>query len=203
MVATSGDTGPAAAHASVGKSSLSTWLLFPSGMISEEQRRQMSTILDDNVHTVEVQNCINGSDDLDEIITALFGDAQFKEDVGLSSVNSINWARVMTQTIHYFYAYLQNTPEVGELMNFCVPCGAFGNLCAGSLARKMGLPVGKFIAASNNNGVITKVMSEGVLEKKTVVETYANAIDIAVPMNFGATSILFLMRSPSGSVSCL
>ena len=184
IVATSGDTGPAAAHASVGKSGLSTWLLFPSGMISGEQRRQMSTLSDSQVHTVQVQNCSNGSDDLDEIIASLFAKKQFKEEVGLSSVNSINWARVMTQTVHYFYAYLQNTRRIGEPINFSVPCGAFGNLCAGTLAKRMGLPVGNFIAASNNNGVITKVMSDGVLQKKKVEETHANAIDIAVPMNF-------------------
>lgn len=184
VVATSGDTGPAAAYASVGKESLQTWLLYPRGMISEEQRRQMSCIIEGNIHTVDMAGCSNGSDDLDAIINRLFADKDFVKSVDLSSVNSINWARVMVQTIHYFYGYLKNVDKVGEPVNFSVPAGAFGNLCAGSIAKEMGLPINKFIACSNSNGVLTDVFDEGVLRKKNIVVTYANAIDIAVPMNF-------------------
>lgn len=184
MVATSGDTGPAAAHASIGKSSLSTWLFFPTGLITGEQARQMTTIMAPNVHSVAVDNCKNGSDNLDELIFRCFADDDFREEMQLSSVNSINWARVMTQTVHYFYGYLRHASKVGDPINFAVPCGAFGNMCAGSMARRMGLPVGKMIIATNANLVLSQAMETGLFAKLDIRNTYASAIDISVPMNF-------------------
>jgi threonine synthase len=184
MVATSGDTGPAAAHASVGKTSLSTWLFFPTGLITEEQVRQMTTIMAPNVHPVAVNNCKNGSDDLDGMIASCFADEDFREDMQLSSVNSINWARVMTQTVHYFYGYLRHAEQVGDPVNFAVPCGAFGNMCAGSMARRMGLPVGEMIMANNANVTLSQALNTGVFQKLDIKNTLASAIDISVPMNF-------------------
>jgi len=184
MVATSGDTGPAAAHASIGKTSLSTWLFFPTGLITEEQVRQMTTIMAPNVHPVAVNNCKNGSDDLDELIGACFADAAFREEMQLSSVNSINWARVMTQTVHYFYGYLRHAERVGEPVNFAVPSGAFGNMCAGSMARRMGLPVGEMIMANNANVTLSQALDTGIFQKLDIKNTLASAIDISVPMNF-------------------
>lgn len=184
MVATSGDTGPAAAYASIGKASIATWLFFPTGLITEEQARQMTTIMAPNVHPVAVDNCKNGSDDLDELIARCFADDDFREEMQLSSVNSINWARVMTQIIHYFYGYLQQVEAVGDPVHFSVPCGAFGNMCAGSMARQMGLPVGKMIVANNANITLSEVLKTGVLHKFDIKNTLASAIDIAVPLNF-------------------
>ncbi len=184
MVATSGDTGPAAAHASIGKASLATWLFFPTGLITDEQARQMTTIMAPNVHPVAVNNCTNGSDDLDELIARCFADDDFREEMQLSSVNSINWARVMAQIVHYFYGYLQHAPEVGDPVHFSVPCGAFGNMCAGSMARRMGLPVGKMIVANNANVTLREVLQTGILHKLDIKNTLASAIDIAVPLNF-------------------
>ncbi|MFK8164756.1 MAG: threonine synthase [Lewinella sp.] len=184
MVATSGDTGPAAAHASIGKTSISTWLFFPTGLITEEQVRQMTTIMAPNVHPVTVNNCKNGSDDLDGLIGACFADADFREEMQLSSVNSINWARVMTQTVHYFYGYLRHAERVGDPVNFSVPCGAFGNMCAGSMARRMGLPVGEMIVANNANTTLSEVLTTGTFSKPDIKNTLASAIDISVPMNF-------------------
>ena len=184
MVATSGDTGPAAAHASIGKHSLSTWLFFPTGLITDEQARQMTTIMAPNVHSVAVSNCKNGSDDLDELIFRCFADDDFREEMQLSSVNSINWARVMTQTVHYFYGYLRHAKNIGDQVHFSVPCGAFGNMCAGSMARRMGLPVGKMIVATNVNLVLSQAFQTGVFAKIDIRNTYASAIDISVPMNF-------------------
>jgi threonine synthase len=184
MVATSGDTGPAAAHASIGKTSISTWLFFPTGLITEEQLRQMTTIMAPNVHSVAVNNCKNGSDDLDELIGACFADADFREEMQLSSVNSINWARVMTQTVHYFYGYLRHAERVGDPVNFAVPSGAFGNMCAGSMARRMGLPVGEMIVANNANVTLSQALDTGVFQKLDIKNTLASAIDISVPMNF-------------------
>jgi threonine synthase len=183
MVATSGDTGPAAAHASIGRSSLSTWLFFPTGLITTEQERQMTTIMAPNVHSVTIDNCRNGSDDLDVLIAHCFADDAFREEMQLSSVNSINWARVMTQTVHYFYGYLRHAKEVGDLVNFSVPCGAFGNMCAGSLARRMGLPMGEMIVATNTNLVLSQALETGVFAKIDIKNTLASAIDISIPMN--------------------
>lgn len=184
MVATSGDTGPAAAFATIGKPSLDTWLFFPEGLITIEQVRQMTTIMAPNVHPVSVTGCRNGSDDLDEVIDACFLDEAFREEMCLSSVNSINWARVMTQTVHYFYGYLRHAKQIGDPVHFSVPCGAFGNMCAGSIARRMGLPIGQLIVAHNENQSLGTVFETGVFEKKDICNTHATAIDIAVPMNF-------------------
>ena len=184
MVATSGDTGPAAAYASIGKETIDTWALYPEGYITEEQERQMTTIAASNVHPVRIHNCVNGSDDLDELIADLFADKQFKKELKLSSVNSINWGRVMMQTVHYFYGYLQTVDTVGELLNFAVPSGAFGNLCAGALAREMGLPVGKFILSNNENNCLQRIFKEGIYSKEKVINCASSAIDISLPINF-------------------
>lgn len=184
IVATTGDTGPAAAHASIGKECLDTWVLYPKELITEEQERQMTTIMATNVHPVGVANCPDGADDLDILIAELFADKTFKESLNLSSVNSINWGRVMMQTVHYFYGYLQTVDRVGEPLNFAVPSGAFGNLCAGALAREMGLPVGKFIVSNNQNACLTRIFTKGVFSKKDIIACPASAIDILIPYNF-------------------
>ena len=184
VVATTGDTGPAAAHASIGKSTIDTWVLYPKELITEEQERQMTTISAPNVYPVGVSNCPDGADDLDVLIAELFADKELKEALNLSSVNSINWGRVMMQTVHYFYGYLKTVDRVGEPLNFAVPSGAFGNLCAGSLARAMGLPVGKFIVANNQNACLHRIFSQGIFSKKEMINCPSSAIDILVPYNF-------------------
>ncbi|WP_109852452.1 threonine synthase [Aquimarina sp. AU58] len=184
MVATSGDTGPAAAFATIGKETINTWALYPQGYITEEQERQMTTITAPNVHSVRVTNCPNGSDDLDELISSLFANTSFKQELNLSSVNSINWGRIMMQTVHYFYGYLKTVDTIGELLNFAVPSGAFGNLCAGSLAREMGLPVGKFILSNNQNNCLQRIFNEGIYVKEKVINCASSAIDISLPINF-------------------
>jgi len=143
LVATTGDTGPATASYVAGKSTLDAWVLYPKEFITEEQERQMTTLHQENVHPVGVYNCPDGDADLDAVICKLFANQAFKDFVKLSSVNSINWGRVMIQTVHYFYGYLQIADKVGDAISMSVPSGAFGNLCAGGLARKMGLPVKK------------------------------------------------------------
>jgi threonine synthase len=183
-VATSGDTGPAATFAAKGKPSIDVWALYPEGFITEEQERQMTTIMDDNVFPVRVLGCPNGSDDLDELITSLFADKALKDALNLSSVNSLNWGRIMMQTVHYFYGYLQMVDEVGELLNFAVPAGAFGNLCAGTLAREMGLPVGKFILANNQNSCLDRMFRVGIYQKEDIIPCPSSAIDISIPINF-------------------
>ena len=184
LVATTGDTGPAAAHASVGKTTLDTWLLYPRGMVTEEQERQMTGLTEANVHAVAVENCPEGGDDLDLVISQLMDNPATKEKYGISSVNSINWGRVMVQTVHYFYGYFRVVDAVGERVSFSVPSGAFGNLCAGTLAREMGLPVEQFICANNENATLHRIFREGVMSKRALVNTASSAIDIILPYNF-------------------
>ena len=184
IVATTGDTGPAAASYIAGKSTLDIWVLYPKGLITDEQERQMTTLHNSNVHPVGVYNCADGGDDLDLVISNLYANQEFKEKIKLSSVNSINWGRIMMQTVHYFYGYLQVDDEVGAEVSMCVPSGAFGNLCAGGIARKMGLPVKHYIIANNKNECLHRIFSQGVFSKQPIQETVSSAIDILIPMNF-------------------
>ena len=184
LVATTGDTGPAAAHASADKKSIECWVLYPAGMVSEEQERQMTTLEAPNVHAVGVNGCPDGGDDLDLVLARMFADDNLKEDLKLSSVNSINWCRVMAQAVHYFYGYFRVVDRVGEKIVFSVPSGAFGNLFAGYLARTMGLPVKAYICANNQNATLHRVLSTGHLTKEDLKPTVSSAIDIVVPYNF-------------------
>ncbi|WP_431166684.1 threonine synthase [Tenacibaculum halocynthiae] len=184
VVATTGDTGPATAYFAAGKSNIDAWVLYPKGLITEEQERQMTTLQQANVHPVGVSNCPDGGDDLDAVISKLYANKPFKEKLKLSSVNSINWGRVMMQTVHYFYGYLQIVDTVGEQVNMSVPSGGFGNLCAGGLARKMGLPIKYLVAANNKNACLHRIFSEGKFTKEEIIETPSSAIDILIPFNF-------------------
>ena len=184
VLATTGDTGPAAAWASAGKETIDCWPLYPRGMITEEQERQMTTLNAHNVHPVGVENCADGGDDLDAIVAKLFADKALTKKLNLSSVNSINWCRVMMQAVHYFYGYYRAVDNVGDEIIFSVPSGAFGNLFGGYLSRTMGLPVQTFICANNVNQALHTTFSQGVFAKKDLVQTLSTAIDIVVPYNF-------------------
>ena len=184
LIATTGDTGPAAAWASQGKETIDCWVLYPREFISQEQERQMSTLNAPNVRAVSVENCPNGGDDLDVVIARMFEDRDQVERLRLSSVNSINWCRVLFQSIHYFYAYYRVAETVGEKIAFSVPTGAFGNMFAGYLAREMGLPVERFICANNANATIHRVHDTQAFTRLPLIQTPANAIDIALPYNF-------------------
>lgn len=184
ILATTGDTGPAAAHASVGKETIDCWPIYPAGMISREQERQMTTLGADNVHPVAAANCKDGGDDIDRVVAKLFATPGLKEQLDLSSVNSINWCRVMVQSIHYAYGYFRVCDHVGDPVDFCVPSGAFGNLFAGFLAREMGIPIGRFICANNSNQTLHRVFSTGLFKKEELRTTISSAIDIVIPYNF-------------------
>jgi len=184
LVATTGDTGPAAAHAAAGKKQLDCWVLYPQGMISAEQQRQMTTLEAPNVHAVGVADCRDGGDDLDRVVAALFADKAFARQVHLSSVNSINWGRVLMQAVHYIYAYLQIVDDLDETVAFSVPTGAFGNLFGGYIARAMGLPVRSFVVANNPNAAVSRILTRGVLKQQRLLQTVSSAIDIVVPYNF-------------------
>ncbi len=196
IVATTGDTGPATAYFAAGKSNLDAWLLYPKDLITEEQERQMTTLPHANIHPVGVFNCREGADDLDVVIDKLYSNKAFKEKLKLSSVNSSNWGRVMMQTVHYFYGYFQLVESVGDCVHMSVPSGAFGNLCAGSLSRLMGLPVTTFIVANNRNACLSRIFAEGVFSKEKIQETPSSAIDILVPLNFWRYLYFAIGRRP-------
>jgi len=183
ILATTGDTGPAAAYASAGKERITCWPLYPASMITPEQELQMTTIAAANVNPVAVTGCANGGDDLDIVVARLFSDIELKRRLQLSSVNSINIGRVLMQTVHYFYGYFRVAREVGDTVVFSVPAGAFGNLCAAELARAMGLPI-TFICATNRNRTLHRIFAEGVFTQAPLQQSLSSAIDIVIPYNF-------------------
>ena len=144
----------------------------------------MTTLNASNVHPVGVENCPDGGDDLDLVVAKLFADEGLKQQLHLSSVNSINWCRVMVQAAHYFYGYYRVVDNPGDEIAFSVPSGAFGNLFGGYLARAMGLPVHTYICANNVNKALHTAFSEGLFAKKDLIQTLSSAIDIVVPYNF-------------------
>jgi len=191
ILATTGDTGPAAAYASAGRNRISCWPLYPASMISTEQEVQMTSIGAANISPVAVSGCQNGGDDLDVVVARLFANQQLRRRLRLSSVNSINIGRVLMQTVHYVYGYLRVTERIGEKVVFSVPSGAFGNLCAGEFARAMGLPI-SFICATNKNRTLHRIFSEGLFEKSELQTSCSSAIDIVIPYNFWR---LFYLRN--------
>ena len=144
----------------------------------------MTTLQHANVHPVGVSGCPDGGDDLDIVIAKLYANQRFKEKLHLSSVNSINWGRIMMQTVHYFYGYFRVAEKVGDPVNFAVPSGGFGNLCAGALARMMGLPAKTLVVANNENACLHRIFSKGSFTKAPIIETASSAIDILIPYNF-------------------
>jgi len=136
------------------------------------------------VHAVAVNGCPDGGDDLDLVIARMFADDSLRGQLKLSSVNSINWCRVMVQAVHYFFSYFRVVDRVGEKIVFSVPSGAFGNLFGGYLARTMGLPVKAYICANNQNATLHRALSTGRFTKEDLIPTVSSAIDIVAPYNF-------------------
>ena len=178
--ATSGDTGSAAIEACRDRAAVDIVILHPHGRVSEVQRRQMTTVLSSNVRNVAVDGTF---DDCQDLVKALFNDAAFRDEMNLSAVNSINWARVMAQIVYYFAAGVAlGAPDVP--MSFSVPTGNFGNVFAGYAARLMGLPVEKLIVGSNTNDILTRFFEGGVMKTDGVVPTLSPSMDIQVSSNF-------------------
>jgi threonine synthase len=175
VVATSGDTGSAAIEACVGRDTLDIVVLHPAGRVSDVQRRQMTTVHAPNVHNVAVEGTF---DDCQDLVKALFADVGFREQVRLSAMNSINWARVMAQVVYYVTA----VAGVGRC-SFAVPSGNFGNIFSGWIAERMGLPVDQLVIGSNSNDILTRWATDGSLIARPVVPTYSPSMDIQVSSN--------------------
>ncbi|WP_226579374.1 threonine synthase [Acuticoccus sediminis] len=180
VTATSGDTGAAAADAFRGRSAIDLFILYPDGRVSDVQRRQMTTIADDNVHTLAVAGDF---DDCQRIVKALFVDREFNERVAMSGVNSINWARVAAQITYYLFAALTlGAPH--RKVAFSVPTGNFGDILAGYVAHKMGLPVEQLIIATNQNDILDRTLKTGRYMPGRVSPSTSPSMDIQVSSNF-------------------
>ncbi len=177
--ATSGDTGSAAMEAVLGSDRVDIVMLFPDGRTSEVQRRQMTTLTAANVHAVAVEGTF---DDCQDLVKAMFADEPFRARNRLSAVNSINWARVMAQIVYYVWA-LQRLDRRTTPTTFCVPTGNFGNVFAGHVARSMGLPVERFLVASNSNDILTRLIETGEMVADDVVPTLSPSMDIQISSN--------------------
>ena len=180
VVATSGDTGAAAIDAIKGKKNINIFVLHPHNRISPVQRKLMTTIKDKNVFNI----AINGNfDDCQNLVKAMFTDKSFSKAIKMSGVNSINWARIIAQSVYYFHSYflIENNSQP---INFSVPTGNFGDVYAGYLAKKMGLPINKFIVATNQNDILHRAISNGKYEAQKVQETISPSMDIQIASNF-------------------
>ena len=178
VVATSGDTGAAAINAIKGKSNLNIFVLHPNNRISSVQRKLMTTIEEKNVFNI----AINGNfDDCQNIVKSMFSDLEFSKSINMSGVNSINWVRIVAQTVYYFYSFFKLDQEK---ISFSVPTGNFGDVFAGYLAKKMGLPIDKLLVATNENDILHRAISRGDYISKEVKETSSPSMDIQLASNF-------------------
>ena len=179
IVATSGDTGAAAIDALKGKSNLNIFVLHPNNKISPVQRRLMTIHEESNVFNIAVEG---NFDDCQNLVKAMFNEEKFSKAINMSGVNSINWARIIAQTVYYFYAYFK--VGSGRPLSFCVPTGNFGDIYAGYLAKKLGLPIDKLIVATNKNDILHRAISGGDYTQKKVEETNTPSMDIQIASNF-------------------
>ncbi len=178
--ATSGDTGSAAIEACRGCKNIDIFIMHPQGRTSEVQRRQMTTVIAPNVHNIAIEGTF---DDCQHIVKSLFADIQLRDELSLSAVNSINWARIMAQTVYYFTAALAlGAPD--RPVSFTVPTGNFGNVYAAYAARRMGLPVHKLCIATNRNDILARFFETGAMKTEKVVPSLSPSMDIQVSSNF-------------------
>lgn len=182
--ATSGDTGSAAEYAMRGKKGVRVFMLSPYGRMSPFQQAQMFSLQDPNIHNLAVQGVF---DDCQDIVKAVSNDLAFKRRYKIGTVNSINWARLLAQVVYYFAGYFQATKSNAEQVSFTVPSGNFGNICAGHVARMMGLPIRQLVAATNENDVLDEFFRTGTYRVRKSAETFETSspsMDISKASNF-------------------
>ena len=190
--ATSGDTGSAALEAFKGREAVDVFILFPEGRVSPVQQKQMTSVDAAGAHAIALKGDF---DDCQALVKAAFNDGAFRDEVGLSAVNSINWARLMPQVVYYFASALKvGAPD--KPVAFSVPTGNFGNVFAGWVAAQMGLPIAKFIVASNRNDILTRFFESGVMARDGVNPSLSPSMDIQVSSNF--ERLLFEMLDRDG-----
>ena len=178
--ATSGDTGSAAIEACRDRDAIEIFMLHPKGRVTEVQRLQMTTVPSANVYNIAIEGTF---DDCQDLVKAMFNDQEMRDRLRLSAVNSINWARIMSQVVYYFWAGLKlGAPETH--LSFAVPTGNFGNVFAGYEARAMGLPIDQLVIGSNSNDILTRFLETGTMEMTGVTPTISPSMDIQVSSNF-------------------
>jgi len=180
IVATSGDTGAAAISAIRNKKNIKIFVLHPYGKISDIQRRFMTTIDADNVFNIAIEG---NFDDCQKFVKDMFSDASFNSSINMSGVNSINWSRIIIQIVYYFFSYFKVSHD-GDKINYSVPTGNFGDIYAGYIAKKMGLPINKLIVATNKNDILKRVINTGSYKPLKVAHTVSPSMDIQVASNF-------------------
>ncbi|MBK6863614.1 MAG: threonine synthase [Ideonella sp.] len=182
--ATSGDTGSAAEYALRGKRGVNVFMLSPHGRMSPFQQAQMFSLQDANIHNIAIEGVF---DDCQDIVKAVSNDLDFKRRHRIGTVNSINWARLLAQVVYYFAGYFRATRSNDEQVSFAVPSGNFGNICAGHVARSMGLPIRKLVAATNENDVLDEFFRTGTYRVRAASETHETSspsMDISKASNF-------------------
>jgi threonine synthase len=182
--ATSGDTGSAAEYAMRGKKGVRVFMTSPFGRMSPFQQAQMFSLMDENIHNIAVDGVF---DDCQDMVKAVSNDLEFKRKYKIGTVNSINWARLLAQVVYYFAGYIQATTENSQKVSFTVPSGNFGNVCAGHVARMMGLPIDKLVVATNENDVLDEFLRTGVYRVRSSADTHETSspsMDISKASNF-------------------
>ncbi|MDP3833121.1 MAG: threonine synthase [Hydrogenophaga sp.] len=182
--ATSGDTGSAAEYAMRGKKGVRVFMLSPHGRMSPFQQAQMFSLMDENIHNIAIEGVF---DDCQDIVKNVSNDLTFKRSHKIGTVNSINWARLLAQVVYYFAGYFQATTKEGGRVSFTVPSGNFGNVCAGHVARQMGLPVDRLVIATNENDVLDEFFRTGVYRVRASADTHETSspsMDISKASNF-------------------
>ena len=195
--ATSGDTGSAAEYAMRGKHNVKVFMLSPEGKMSAFQRAQMYSLQDENIFNIAVTGLF---DDAQDIVKAVSNDAAFKAKYKIGAVNSINWARVAAQIVYYFQGYFLATKSNDEQVAFAVPSGNFGNICAGHIARQMGLPIARLVLATNENDVLDEFFRSGVYRPRSAAETSITSspsMDISKASNFERFIFDLVGRDPA------
>ena len=195
--ATSGDTGSAAEYAMRGKHNVKVFMLSPDGKMSAFQRAQMYSLQDANIFNIAVTGLF---DDAQDIVKAVSNDAEFKAKYKIGAVNSINWARVAAQIVYYFQGYFLATKSNDEQVAFAVPSGNFGNICAGHIARQMGLPIARLVLATNENDVLDEFFKTGVYRPRTAAQTSITSspsMDISKASNFERFVFDLVGRDPA------
>jgi len=182
--ATSGDTGSAAEYAMRGKKGVNVFMLSPAGRMSPFQQAQMFSLQDANIHNIAIEGVF---DDAQDIVKAVSNDLAFKREHRIGTVNSINWARLLAQVVYYFAGYFQATKTNEQKVSFTVPSGNFGNVCAGHVARQMGLPIAKLVVATNENDVLDEFFRTGAYRPRGTADTHETSspsMDISKASNF-------------------
>ncbi|MBN9368467.1 MAG: threonine synthase [Comamonadaceae bacterium] len=182
--ATSGDTGSAAEYAMRGKQGVRVFMTSPHGRMSPFQQAQMFSLQDENIHNIAIEGVF---DDCQDIVKAVSNDLEFKRRYKIGTVNSINWARLLAQVVYYFAGYFQATQSNAQQVSFTVPSGNFGNICAGHVARMMGLPIARLVVATNENDVLDEFFRTGVYRVRASSDTHETSspsMDISKASNF-------------------